>query len=231
MVGRVGPFGFRDELDQMVLRVPHRIAFTVLALVHAGVEDRAGVAGVLVHAFAVAPLRGGQEQVHREVFLAVRGRTVGVRYAAGVHRPGEVALVQALGHEHVFHDPTPQLVEHVLAAVLHGDHHRVAHALGAHVVVAGVHHVPQAFVVLPVDLVRAFEHLIPVALQAGLDGLAAVAALFEQAGLGSVVIGHCRSPCIRDSCVLVVQSAAAPPHCNNALRSTFVLQSRIIRVR
>ena len=183
MVGRVGPFGFRDELDQMVLRIPHRVALAILAPVHAGMQDRAGVAGVLVHALAIAPAPGGQEQRHREVLLAVGGRAVGVRHAAEVHGPGEVALVQALGHEHVLHDPAPQLVEHVLAVVLHGDHHRIAHAFGAHVVVAGVHHVAKALVVLPVDLVRTFEHLGPVAFQPGLDGLAAVPALFEHAGL------------------------------------------------
>ena len=38
-------------------------------------------------------------------------------------------------HVHVLHDPSPQTIEHILSAILHCEHHRVAHALGTYIIV------------------------------------------------------------------------------------------------
>ena len=200
MIGRVAEIAVGDKLDQVVLGVPHRVAGAgLLALVHAGVQDAPRHRGVIKDALAVAPAVGGKEQRHRKELLAVRRRAPGILGPVRLAGPGKVPGVLAFVHIHVGHDPAPQAVELLLAVHLHAEHHAVAHALGAGVVVAGVLHVahvvPDRVVDAPV--LRPVKH--------GLEGLLQLAAhrVVVVAERGKTVGVH---PCLKRSLHKVVLS-------------------------
>ena len=161
MVGRIAPLGFRNELDELVVGIPHGLAVVAFALMDAISQDLASPCGIFVDILAITPATGGEEQVHREIFLAVRCRTIRVRRTVRRDRPCEIMRMMTVLHVHVTHYPAPQLVEYVLTVVLQGDHHRIAHTLGTYIVVAGVHHIGKTFVVLPIEFVRTFENFMP----------------------------------------------------------------------
>ena len=83
-------------------------------------------------------------------------------------------------HVHVLHDPSPQTIEHILSAILHCEHHRVAHALGTYIIVTGVHHIAKSVFRLPIEFIGPLENLVPDLCHARINLKLAVSAFGEQ---------------------------------------------------
>ncbi|MMZ62870.1 hypothetical protein D1872_250960 [compost metagenome] len=107
MIGRVRKLAVRDELDQLVVPIPHRIPFAVLSFMQAGAQQFPRLFAIIERRFPIPPAVGGKKQRHRKILLPVRGRPV--RQSGSVRRagPGEITGILSLRHVHVFHGPFP----------------------------------------------------------------------------------------------------------------------------
>ena len=152
-----------------------------LGLILLGLDAVENVLGLslIVNAGVVAPAVAGKEQRGDEIELTVGGGTVAVACAVGLAAPGEIALAQAVLVLHVLLGPSPQTVEDVLLAHLHGHHQSVGHALGAGVVVLDVRDVAHRVAHLEIHLVGPVEHVVEHFLQLRVDVGLLVAHLHE----------------------------------------------------
>jgi hypothetical protein len=100
---------------------------------------------VVVDAVSAGPAIASKQQRHRKILLAIRRRALGVMRSIRFARPREVSVrrLGRVGDVHVRPRPVPEGVKHRLMSKLHGNHHAVAHAFGAHIMVrpvGQVHH-------------------------------------------------------------------------------------------
>ena len=123
----------------------------------AGLQD----ALCVLHVLSVVPAVGRKQKRHHEVDFAV-GSVAPVAYGTvAVRLPREIAAsTRGRIAPHVFFGPVPELAELFLVVGLHGNHHAVAHALGADVVVVYIDNVAavvvfviHGLVVLPAKIV------------------------------------------------------------------------------
>jgi len=143
VVGRIGELAAAaggDEDDLFLLPVKHRGdgIVAVVAVVEHVAEEGLRLSLVVEDALAVAPAVGGEEERHDEPLLAIGGRAVAHAGAVIAALPAVVACEAAVGVVHVAPGPLPDAVELGLFIHLHGEHHAVGLAFGAHVLVFDV---------------------------------------------------------------------------------------------
>ena len=162
-------------------------------------QDLVRLGLVIVDALAVAPAVRGEQQRHRIIFLAVWRGARRARRAVGAERPGEIAdgRVCRVRHLHVGLRPVPQRVELALVAELDGDHHAVAHAFRADVVVRPIGDVGEGAVAVGARL-EIDALLLPVAVEELLESAFDPGVRLRRAGpelLGEEVAIVPRRPC------------------------------------
>ena len=124
---------------------------------------------LVVDSCVVAPTVGSKDQRRDEIELTVRGCSFCISRAVGLAAPGEVPLAGSRLVLHVTLAPSPQAVEDVLLAELHGNHQTVAHALGASIVVLDVRHIAHRVAHFEVDFVGTTKHIVEHLLHLGID--------------------------------------------------------------
>ena len=115
---------------------------------------------LVVDAGVVAPTVRGEEESGNEIEFAVAGCALGIAGAVGLTTPGKIALADAVLMLHVLLGPTPQTVEDVLLAELHGDHQTIRHTLGTGVLVLHIRDIAHGIAHLEIHLVGATEHIV-----------------------------------------------------------------------
>jgi|GEM_PF-5117291 len=179
MIRRVGEGGGvvgRGENNLFLLPIEEvgRRRVRVIGLVKHDQQQRLGFGAVVKNPFTGLPTMRGEEQGHGEPLLAV-GRGTGVDLLAVEGAlPSEVALSRTARMIHVRLGPFPQAIELVLVIQLHGDHHPVRHALGAHVGFSDIGDVGQVVSNRIIHALVAFpaeEKLVPRGFDFGADRL------------------------------------------------------------
>ena len=162
MVGRVGVVGTptcRNEGDELVLHVDE-VATAVTFLVPHHVVQNELCFSEIVDVAIVAPEVGGEEKRGDVIEFTIGSRTLSVASSVRSATPGEIALQVAILVLHIFLAPSPKSVEHVLASELHGNHHAIAHALGASIVVLHVGNVTHRIAHFEVDFVGTLKEFV-----------------------------------------------------------------------
>ena len=103
-------------------------------------QNAVGLLLIVVDPLPIAPAVRREQQRHRVILLAVRRGAGGARRPVWIDRPRKepVVGIVGVGDLHVRVRPVPQCVELMLLVHLHRDHHPVAHAFAACVIVRPV---------------------------------------------------------------------------------------------
>ena len=152
MIAGIGKIRFRHKTDHMIAFIPHGPpAGDDFRLMNAVPQYFSGLGGIRENALSITPAGGSHEKRHGKVFLPVRGRTFGIVLAVQLYRPGKVSFVYPVCMIHVAHGKLPKPVKQILPIHLHTHHHTVAHALGAGIDIAGIHHAAAVSIHILID--------------------------------------------------------------------------------
>ena len=158
-VGVVSTPTRRNEGDEFVLHVDEVATAVAFFVPHHVVQNELCFSEI-VNVAIVAPEVGGEEQRGDVVEFAIGSRTLRVASSVRSATPCEIAFQVAILVLHIFLAPSPKSVEHVLASELHGNHHAIAHALGAGIVVLHVGDVTHRVAHFEVDFVGTLEEFV-----------------------------------------------------------------------
>ena len=142
MVGRIGVIALRNKLNQMILRIPHRISFSRnIPVVNAGMKKLFRLCFIIENAFSISPAVGRKKQRHGEKFFPVRSRSIGIFRSIRLAGPGKISGVNAFFHVHIGLCPFPQAVKFFFFIHLDTHHHAVGHTFRSGIMISCILHI------------------------------------------------------------------------------------------
>ena len=150
MIGRKG--------DELVFEIDERSCAVHSHLLHAAIQNSLRFLQI-VDARIVAPSVGCKDKRSYEIEFTIRCGSLRISRTIGLTAPGKIALIRSFLMLHVFLAPSPETVEDILFAKLHGSHHSIRHSFGSHIIVLHIADISHGITHLEINLVLAIEYI------------------------------------------------------------------------
>ena len=151
MIGRKG--------DELMFEIDERSSTVHSRLLHTAIQNILRFLQI-VDTCIIAPSVGCKDKRSYEIEFTIRCGSLRISRSISLTAPCEIALIRSFLMLHVSFAPSPEAVEDVLFAKLHGSHHSIRHAFGSHIIVLYITDISHGIAYFEINLVLTIEYII-----------------------------------------------------------------------